>query len=235
MKRAWTRALATWLVEHLTFGLTTEALAGDLVEEMQKGRSAGWLWRQVLTAITAGLLNRLRDSAAPLVFCVVWTSLYPGWNLLCRAMLENARPENWETAAWPWSALLPLSYGMVPALAFVWVGFRVYALARPAAVERLTARRVLWGLSASLNVLLSFTVLLLRHFKGSRVDLGALEREDFYSAFHLLWISVPLALSLLAALWSTTMQVPRLGRKQGLRPPKFSAPPARFAQGGPIA
>ncbi len=38
-------ALATWLLEHIRFSNTDEALAGDLLEEFTRGRSAAWYWR----------------------------------------------------------------------------------------------------------------------------------------------------------------------------------------------
>lgn len=213
-------ALATWMVEHLTFGLNSQALSGDLLEELQLGRSPGWYWRQVLVAVAAGLLSRIRAFAIPLLFCALWTSLYPGWNFLNKAMLGREMPEGWTALAWPYSALLPLGYGMVPALTFVWFGFLVYVLMRPGILDGVTAQRLLCGLSASLNVLLVSTTLLLRHFRQSRVDLRSMLREDFYSAFHLSSISIPLALSLFAALCFTVVRTPgpmrrgRLPRQQ---------------------
>ncbi len=62
-------SLAAWMVEHLTFGPGSEALAGDLLEELRHGRSAQWYWRQVCTAIAAGVLSRLR------AFCIASTLL----------------------------------------------------------------------------------------------------------------------------------------------------------------
>jgi signal peptidase I len=46
---------ATWLLERVGSSYRREALAGDLVEEFQKGRSRFWFWRQVLQAIAFGL------------------------------------------------------------------------------------------------------------------------------------------------------------------------------------
>jgi len=46
--------VATWLLQRLTSGPEREALAGDLFEQYQRGRSAGWYAAQVLWAIAAG-------------------------------------------------------------------------------------------------------------------------------------------------------------------------------------
>ncbi len=48
MSRTGPPPLATWMLEHLTFGCRKEELAGDLCEEFRSGRSEGWYWRQVL-------------------------------------------------------------------------------------------------------------------------------------------------------------------------------------------
>jgi hypothetical protein len=40
--------VATWVLTR--FGNGNEVLAGDLVEEYQRGRTAAWYWRQVLGA-----------------------------------------------------------------------------------------------------------------------------------------------------------------------------------------
>ena len=218
-------SLAAWLVEHFALGLKNEALAGDLLEELQHGRSAAWFWRQVGFAIAIGISNRLRDLALPVIFCAAWTSLYPAWNVLSRALLAHEVSFSRTVVPWPWSAILPLGFGMIPALTFVWLGFLVYVFLRPGVIRKVTARRLLLGLSTSFNVLLVFTNLLLRHFRQSRIDLQSLMREDFYSVFHLLSMSVPLALSLLAALFVTVARTPRIKQRQG--PPRLW--PARRA------
>jgi non-heme chloroperoxidase len=216
MKPSMLVTLATWTVEHLAFGLKSEALSGDLLEELHFGRSAGWYCRQVCCAIAAGALSRLRDCALPLIFCAGWSSLYHGWSLLGQAALSHASKGGRPALAWPYSALFPLGYGMVPAVAFVWLGFFIYLLSRPAMFQELTIARILCGLSASLNVLLICTVVLLHRFKHSRLGLDSITRRDFYSAFHLFAISIPLALSLLAALLLTIPRTPRLMRRRRL-------------------
>ncbi len=42
---------ALWLLRHLGSPYQGEALAGDLIEQYQEGRSRAWCWRQTITAI----------------------------------------------------------------------------------------------------------------------------------------------------------------------------------------
>src|SRR5213076_2092434 len=73
-KRKHTR-LAIWLLLH--FGLRTNRveLAGDLVEQIEAGRSEGWLWREVVYAVTIGFVVRLRERWLELCFAVLGTFL----------------------------------------------------------------------------------------------------------------------------------------------------------------
>jgi hypothetical protein len=48
---------ALWLLKHLGSPYQGEALAGDLIEQYQEGRSRAWCWRQTIVAI---LLARVR-------------------------------------------------------------------------------------------------------------------------------------------------------------------------------
>ena len=52
--------LAAWLLERLVSHPKRESLIGDLAEQYQHGRSAGWYWRQVLTAILVGTAKDIR-------------------------------------------------------------------------------------------------------------------------------------------------------------------------------
>jgi hypothetical protein len=67
-------ALATWLVEHAVRGGNSEALAGDLLEQFSQGRSAGWYWRQVVSAIIVGWSKEFRTLGVAVGVTVVWTS-----------------------------------------------------------------------------------------------------------------------------------------------------------------
>jgi len=216
MKTARFVALATWVLEHLTFGSDNQALCGDLLEEHRRGRSVAWFLRQVASAIALGACRWAGGLALPLIYVAVWTMLYPVWRIGGKTALVYATPDRWRALAWPYSSLMELCIGVVPAVTFVWLGFLVYLLLRPEITRELLSRQILWSLSASLNVLLVATVALLNHMKQPWVDLLAVTRDDFYSIFHLGNVSVPLALSLLAALWPTLTQGPRIARRKCL-------------------
>jgi hypothetical protein len=60
MKSSVPPALATWLLEHIRFSNTDDALMGDLLEEFSHRRSPAWYWRQVLVAIVVGFGKEVR-------------------------------------------------------------------------------------------------------------------------------------------------------------------------------
>jgi hypothetical protein len=67
--------LASWMLRHLVLGGPNEALAGDLLEEFQRRRSATWYWRQVLGAIFASFTNELRADGV-MVWTIVFTAVW---------------------------------------------------------------------------------------------------------------------------------------------------------------
>ena len=214
MKRLRFLGIATWMVEHLTFGLKNEALAGDLVEELQLGRSAAWLWRQVLIAMAIGASKMAREVAVPTLFAAVWSMLYPIWRWSVRDLSFHSPSQPWATLSWPGSALLEIGSGVTPAITFIWAGFLVYLFCRADLLKELHPLRIIHGLSTSLTVLLSVTLGMLNHLRRPNVDLISLTRQEFYSRFHCFNISIPLAMSLLAALMFTFPRTPGLGRRQ---------------------
>jgi hypothetical protein len=209
-------ALATWMLDHLAFGLKDEGLCGDLLEELQLGRSAAWFWRQVLSAIAIGGLNMIRELALPLAFAMGWTMLYPIWRSAGIDLFSFAIAGRWNALAWPGSALLEIGCGVTPAITFIWAGFLVYLLLRRELLRELHALQIMQGLSTSLTVLLSFTVNMLHFFGHPSHALISIARRDFYSTLHFFNVSIPLSVSLLAALLFTLSSAPRSRRRQRL-------------------
>ncbi len=216
MKSIRSVALATWMMEHLTFGPADRSLTGDLLEEFQLGRSRVWFWRQVLTAMAIGNFRTAREFATPLAFSAGWSMLYPAWRMIDKRHIPDPRPEQWHALAWPYSALLELGSGIFPAVTFVWLGFFVYLVLRTDPLHGVSAFQLIRSFSTSLTALLLATVLLLNHFRHPQIDLHSIGRQDFYSAFHLFAISIPLALSLLAALLCTPLRTLPPSRRQRL-------------------
>jgi hypothetical protein len=87
MKFAGLSKLAFWLLQHQVGGYRVESLVGDLTEEYTSGRSARWLWSQVLLAITANYLRVLRLFGPRFLAAVAigWGALFVGIKLLERA------------------------------------------------------------------------------------------------------------------------------------------------------
>lgn len=200
MKPTGSAALATWMLKHLTFG-GNEALVGDLLEESLGGRSQRWYWRQVLCAIGIGAFGRSRKYALALVFSAAWSMLYPAWWLsILRIWSSQTLFERWTTIDWPYSTALHGIDQIIPAAAFVWLGFFVFLTLRTGMAHELSRLRLFASLSISFNVLLITTIGLWMHWKASAIGLSYVARQNFYSDSHFLAISIPLTLSLLSAI-----------------------------------
>jgi hypothetical protein len=87
MKSPQPPAFATWLLKQLCSGQYSDALAGDLVEEYQQGRSESWYWRQVLVAIVGynrggknmTVISKWRNRVALTAAAVLVGSLVGNW------------------------------------------------------------------------------------------------------------------------------------------------------------
>ena len=204
--------LATWMLEHLTFGPNREALTGDLLEELRHGRSASWYRREVASAIGIGVLTRSRDYGLPLVFSFAWSMLYPLWWLcIIKAPLTHTMLVRWTTTDWPLSTSLEVVGQIIPAIAFVWLGLLAYLLLCTAGTHKPSALRLLASLSIGLNVLLITTIGLWSHINPNGIHLSYVARENFSFHSHLIAISLPLALSLFSAISSALSHARRRG------------------------
>ncbi|WP_213803788.1 hypothetical protein [Granulicella sp. dw_53] len=190
-------AVATWMLEHLTFGSCDASLAGDLLEELRAGRSAGWYWRQSLSAIAVTLLSKSRAYVLPLVFSIGWSTLYPAlWPSILRSEVAQNLWERMGERDWPFSTGLQFVNGVTPTVLFVWIGFFVYLTTRNRVPQRLSLFRTLVSLSVGLNVLFVATIGV--HLRDHGLDVNDASQENFNT--HFVALSVPLALSLFSAL-----------------------------------
>ena len=192
--------LATWAVEHLIPKPYNVALSGDLLEEVQSGRSIGWYWRQVVFAIGAESLKKSRAYALPLSFSMCWSMLYPAWQTsILRNQFTQSIFDRWSALDWPYSASLEIGSKILPAVTFIWLGFLVYLTLRMQRADEPSVFRILGSMSLSLNVLLVATIALHLYSQSSAT----------YS--HHLAVSVPITVSLFSALLSA---LPPPGNRQ---------------------
>ena len=108
--------LATWILERCIPGQRDQALAGDLLEAFQAGRSDRWYWRQALAAFAVGWAKYLGDRAPLIVFAMLWSILAPAWV----AVVERVQNTN---LPWPVS----VATWVVLNLSFLWTGMLLFA------------------------------------------------------------------------------------------------------------
>ncbi|HEY3706619.1 MAG TPA: hypothetical protein VGL22_16270 [Terracidiphilus sp.] len=123
--------LATWMLEHCIPGQKNDALAGDLLEEFQCGRSNGWYWRQALAACVVGWVRYLGNRTSLIVFALLWSLLAPAW----AAMIDRVQNH---TAPWP----LEVAEWVGLNLAFVWLGMLLFACLHRQLAHHASARKL---------------------------------------------------------------------------------------------
>jgi hypothetical protein len=167
-------------------------------------------------AMGIGVCEAIRESASPLVVSAGWSTLYPLWRFIGRNRLVHPAPSRWAAIGWPYSTMLDLANGILPAVTFVWLGLVIYLLLllRLRRAKELSSFRVLLGLSTSLSVLLAATIGLFYYLKHPVMNVQYVATDGFYSLFHICAINIPLTLSLLVALLSILPRTPRIARKR---------------------
>src|SRR5262249_23749486 len=114
--------IASWMLEHLAFGSRNEALAGDLLEELRRGRSVAWYWGQALGARAIGLRSLLRAQRLAICYAILWTIPVHAFDVLVarRAAALPLFAHRWQLE-WPYST----GYDMLLffGLHFLYIGF----------------------------------------------------------------------------------------------------------------
>jgi hypothetical protein len=169
-------ATATWLLEHLTLGKRNEALAGDLLEEFQNGRTAGWYWSQVIVAIAlASFRYYLAHPSLP-TFAAIWSMAAPSWFVFTDKIQTDADVINvlFSRLVYPWSILGYFVLSLTLPLIFIWIGAAVYLLLQITITKSFSniqwKRKLL--LSASVYIALVTSMCVLANFlpPGQPVD-----------------------------------------------------------------
>jgi hypothetical protein len=129
MRRIEPPATATWMLEHFTPGECNEALAGDLLEEFQNGRTAGWYWSQVLLAIALGWFRETLAHPSVLVFAALWSMAAPSWYVLTDKIQNDLAINGLLSGLpFPWSMIGYFGWPLTVWLSFIWMGTGLYLL-----------------------------------------------------------------------------------------------------------
>ncbi len=142
---------AAWLLERLAARENREALAGDLSEQFNQGRSVAWYWRQVLAAIFVGFANQLCSQWVAVSLSGLCTGIFmalaihaPVWSVPLLSSFHG-----WALRLdWPLSFIcLTILYLAVAAVEFLAAVGLYLALRR-----RFDLRHLLWGTLVGLLV-----------------------------------------------------------------------------------
>lgn len=155
-------AMATWLLQHFTLGKADEALAGDLLEELCSGRSAGWYWRQVLAAISVSWWRDAMNLSSAAIFSALWATVTPVWLLVVSDAEQRFRfhARIWHMD-WPWSTIVDLSTLLAANLVFILTGIALYLAFEMSLRRDLRAAPFLRGIKASFPVMIALSAALI--------------------------------------------------------------------------
>lgn len=205
-------SLATWMLEHLTPADRDEALAGDLLEELQSGRSNAWYWQQTLTACTVGWIRHLGERKMLLVFAALWSMLAPAWLALELRILDGSRASagTWRMDA-QFSGIGSIALWLLLNLGFLWAGMLLYFLSHVNFAKAFTKERMVHALTIAGSIFFfayfgSFVLANLYSYPGPLVARSSItpvgELIDLRGWADLL--RVPYFLTLVCALWGAT-------------------------------
>jgi hypothetical protein len=121
-------AIATWILEHLTFGGKNDSLAGDLLEEFRGGRPASWYWRQVWVAAARGIVKEVSNHWLVVVFAALWTVPQAAFVVYVAVPAVYKITAFTATIEWLNSAVCALLVWKGLEIAFPWMGLILYIL-----------------------------------------------------------------------------------------------------------
>jgi CubicO group peptidase (beta-lactamase class C family) len=204
--------LALWLLDRMGPAVKRGNLSGDLLEELEGGRTARWFWYQLSSAILINLATRMNRCATMLAFAMGWTALYPLWRDICVGGLTYSLDRH-ELLAWPWSSFMPIAYGVLPAVLLVWLGFATY-MALSGSTNSYSACEQCFALSTGTTMIFAASFAVLRQLGHPQLIIDDVTRTDFFLIDHIYFISIPIALTLWVTLWIGASNTPHIERRQ---------------------
>jgi hypothetical protein len=208
---------ATWLLEHLNPGGRNEALAGDLLEEFQSGRTAGWYWRQVLVAIALGCSKNFFSHTRLIVFAVLWSMAAPSWFVFTDKIQNNSMALNGMLCrlAFPWSAIGYIGLGFTTALSFTWIGILLYFFLQTWATGNFDNTQLRRQLLRSVFVLIALAALTIFLPLGHAIDRRTLTPINAITDLRM-WAMVPRVHSLVMLLFTLWKGTPFFENRRGI-------------------
>jgi hypothetical protein len=199
---------AAWLLEHLAPGSSNESLAGDLLEELNCGRTLGWYWRQVIATIVLGCFREATTHSNAVLFALVWCMLAPSWHVVTDKLPGNGRALDflWRID-WPWSTIGAEVLSTLVSLSFVWVGICVYFILQLSITRTIPIWRIRRGLILTIVTFVGTSaavlVLVLALPEGRMIDRGTLTPLNVITAIRIWAVEnrILALTSLLSALW----------------------------------
>ncbi len=203
MKHTHPPAIAAWMLEHLTAGFCNDTLAGDLCEELQRGRSTVWYWRQVLTAIAVGIPQRARALWLMLLYAALWSIPAPALQFYSSRSPEmNRLFGDIVQLDWPWSALGTLAFENGLGLLLVWTGLIVYLWLHFHRTRTLSRTRLWQGMLTSLPVLVAVSAALASLPLRQSFDVRHVTAMSFILNPLFVLARLPFFFSLLLSIWA---------------------------------
>lgn len=188
-------SLATWLLEHFVRDEDSYALAGDLMEEFSRGRSARWYWYQVLVAIFVVFSEELRTGWVAILFAVFVSGAFPYKQIWHSSEFEHVF--GWVIRfPWPWSTFFGIAFWSAFETAILLVAFAAY----------LGVTRRLNLSSFSKGFLAAFLALALGNLG---VTVLWVEQPSPALFYYVIW-RLPLFFGLVLSMWVTRSRTVRL-------------------------
>jgi hypothetical protein len=208
--------VGSWLLTRLGRGANAEVVAGDLMEAVAAGRSAGWYWRQVIYAIGVAWMSRTRTKVWPLAFSIVWSSLlwvlpvqiyWSGPMGSLREWLLNPSSgvlrASW-SFPWPYSMIVDLGLSRIIDWIFVCIGMTIYLTLSRYGKTRMPSTKFLGAWVLSFAVYLAGRVALMAVEYSSAMGQGNFARTHTVAVS--LWISLVLAFSVFCGIIAARSQ-----------------------------